>query len=66
MELLQAEVRRWAVGWDVIGLAETWLDEESEKGLTLQGFSAVCASRKQRGGWSGSASQGWTDLPGET
>ena len=50
LELLQVEVRRWLVQWDVIGLAETWLDEESEKGLTLQGFSAVCASRKQKGG----------------
>ena len=47
---MQAEVRRWAVEWDVIGLGETWLDEESEKGLTMQGFSAVCASRKQKGG----------------
>ena len=29
MELLEAEMRRWAVQWDVVGLAETWLDEES-------------------------------------
>ena len=32
LELLQAELRRWAVQWDVVGLAETWLDGESEKG----------------------------------
>ena len=50
VELLQAEVRRWGVQWDVIGLAETWLDDESEKGLSIQGFSAVCASREKKGG----------------
>jgi hypothetical protein len=30
LELLEAELRVWAVPWDVVGLAETWLDEESE------------------------------------
>ena len=51
MELLEAEMRRWAVPWDVVGLVETWLDEESEKGLAVRGFGAVCASRKRsRGG----------------
>ena len=32
MELLEAEMRRWAVPWDVVGLVETWLDGESEGG----------------------------------
>ena len=50
MELLEAEVRRWGVQWDVVGLAETWLDEESEKGLVMRGYGAVCASRKGRAG----------------
>ena len=50
MELLEAEMRRWAVPWDVVGLAETWLDEDSEKGLAVVGYSAVCASRKRSGG----------------
>ena len=50
MELLEAELRRWGVQWDVVGLAETWLDEESEKGLVVSGFGAVCASRKGKGG----------------
>ena len=57
LEMLQAELRRWGVQWDVLGLAETWLDAESEKGLAVQGYSAVCASRKQKGGgWGGSTS----------
>ena len=25
LELLEAELRRWGVAWDVVGLAETWL-----------------------------------------
>ena len=50
MELLEAEMRRWAVQWDVVGLVETWLDEESEKGLAVDGYGALCASRKERGG----------------
>ena len=36
--------------WDVIGLAETWLDEESEKGVAVEGYSVVCASRKKKAG----------------
>ena len=36
--------------WDVVGLAETWLDEESEKGLSVGGYGAVCASRKRKQG----------------
>ena len=50
MELLEAELRRWGVRWDVIGLAETWLDEESEKGLAVEGYGAVCASRRRKTG----------------
>ena len=46
LELLEAEMRRWSVQWDVVGLAETWLDAESEKGMAVGGFGAVCASRK--------------------
>ena len=29
---------------------ETWLDEESEKSMAVEGYRAVCASRKQRSG----------------
>ena len=50
MEMFEVELRRWLVQWDVVGLAETWLDEESEKGLAVKGFGVVCASRKQKGG----------------
>ena len=32
LEMLEEEMRRWAVQWDVVGLVETWLDVESEKG----------------------------------
>ena len=37
LELLEGEMRRWGVQWDVVGLAETWLDAESEKGLGGKG-----------------------------
>ena len=47
MELLEAEMRRWAVQWDVVGLAETWLDEVSEKMVAVGGYGALCASRKE-------------------
>ena len=50
LELLDGELRRWGVKWDVVGLAETWLDEESEKALTMRGYQAVCASRKNKAG----------------
>ena len=50
MELLEVELRRWAVQWDVVGLAETWLDPESEKGLSVGGYGVVCASRAVRTG----------------
>ena len=52
LELLEAELRRWGVPWDAVGLAETWLDDESEKMLKVKGYSAVCASRKLKGGGS--------------
>ena len=50
LELLEGELRRWAVQWDVIGLVETWLDEESEKCIAVEGYGVVCASRTQRSG----------------
>ena len=51
LELLEGELRRWQVQWDVVGLAETWLDEESEKNVAVSGFGVVCASRsRMRGG----------------
>ena len=50
LELLEAEMRRWAVQWDVVGLAETWLDAESEKGVSVRGYGVVCASRKRKAG----------------
>ena len=50
MEELEAEMSRWRVQWDVVGLAETWLDAESESRMTVQGYSVVAASRKERSG----------------
>ena len=50
LEMLDGELRRWGVKWDIVGLAETWLDEESEKALTMRGYQAVCASRKKKAG----------------
>ena len=50
LELFEAELRRWSVQWDVVGLAETWLDEESEARLAVEGYGAVCASRRERSG----------------
>ena len=49
LEVLEAEMR-WGVKWDVVGLAETWLDGESEQLLSVQGYSIVCASRKKKSG----------------
>ena len=48
--MLEAEMRRWSVQWDVVGLAETWLDAESEKGVSVRGYGAVCASRRVKSG----------------
>ena len=47
---METELRRWGVQWDVVGLAETWLDEVSEKGFSMKGCSVVCASRSVRRG----------------
>ena len=58
MEMLEAGLRRWGVRWDVVGLAETWLDGESEAGLKVGGFSAVCASRKEERGRGGATGKG--------
>ena len=38
LELLEANMRRWAVPWDVVGLVEKWLDEESERGIAVDGY----------------------------
>ena len=35
----------------MVGLAETWLDEESEKGLAMAGYGVVCASRRKSGSY---------------
>ena len=50
MEMMEAELRRWGVPWDVVGLAETWLDAESEKGLAMGGYGVLCASRRRKAG----------------
>ena len=50
MELLEGEMRRWGVAWDAVGLAETWLDAESEKKVGLSGYGVVCTSRREKGG----------------
>ena len=50
LELLEAEIRRWGVSWDIIGLTETWLDTESEKRISVQGYRVICASRKNKSG----------------
>jgi hypothetical protein len=50
LELLEAEMRVWVVSWDVVGLAETWLDEESEKRVGLGVYVVESASRKDKGG----------------
>jgi exonuclease III len=38
------------VRWDVVGLAETWLDAENEKGVGMEGYEVVCASCKDKRG----------------
>ena len=50
LELLEAEIRRWGVSWDIIGLTETWLDTESEKRISVEGYRAICASRTKKNG----------------
>ena len=39
LELLEAEIRGWGVQWDILGLAETWLDETSKKLVSVKGYS---------------------------
>jgi hypothetical protein len=53
LELLEAEMRMWAVPWDVVGLVEMWLDAEIEKRVVLGGYVVECASWKNKGrvGW---------------
>ena len=50
LELLESELRGWGVGWDIIGLCETWLDSQSEKTISVEGYGLVCASRKLKVG----------------
>ena len=50
LEMLEAEVREWGVQWDIIGLAETWLDSTSEKYISVKGYTPICASRKHKSG----------------
>ena len=50
LELLEGEIRQSGVQWDVIGLAETWLDDTSEKLMKMTGYTSICASRKTKSG----------------
>ena len=50
LELLEGEIRQSGVEWDVIGLAETWLDDSSEKIMKMTGFTSICASRERKSG----------------
>ena len=50
LELFESELRQWGIPWDVIGLAETWLDSETEKLTSVKGFSFISASRKVKTG----------------
>ena len=36
LELLEAEMRRMNITWDVVGLTETWLDKESEERVSVK------------------------------
>ena len=62
LEELEAELSRWRVQWDVVGLAETWLDAESEGRMAVEGYSVVAASRKGKGG---GVTEGWTHVQGK-
>ena len=65
LELLEAELRGWGVLFDIVGLAETWLDEASEQLVSLKGYSMVAASRKKKqGGGSGYLCKGRADFSG--
>ena len=50
LEMLEAELGRWGVQLDVVGLAKTWLDEDSEKGMAVKGCRVVSTSRKKKAG----------------
>jgi hypothetical protein len=50
LELLEEEMRRWTVPWDVVGLGEAWLDAESEKRVGRGGYVVDCASRQDKRG----------------
>ena len=47
MEMLEAELRRWNVRWDVVGLAELWLDVESEAGFKVVVVVAIHHRRNE-------------------
>ena len=47
LEMLEAELRRRRVQLDVVGLAKTWLDRDSERGMAVKGCSVVSTSRKK-------------------
>ena len=50
LEMLEAELGRWGVQLDAVGLAKTWLDEDSEKGMAVKGCRVVFTSRKKKAG----------------
>ena len=50
LELLEGEIRQGGIQWDVIGLAETWLDNTSEEMMKITGYTSICASRKTKAG----------------
>jgi hypothetical protein len=49
-ELVEAEMRMWAVPWDVVELVETWLYAEYEKRVGLEEYVVECALREDKGG----------------
>ena len=50
LEMLEAEMKRWGIQWDIVGMAETWLNAESEKFVSVKGFHMLSASRINRVG----------------
>ena len=46
--------------WDVVGLAEMWLDEDSEKGMAVKGCRVVSTSRKKKAGGGDRKAGGYT------
>ena len=45
--MLEAGLRRWNVRWDVVGLAELWLDVESEAGVKVVVVVAIHHRRNE-------------------